>query len=200
MKDYYKILEVSENATEMEIKKNFRRLAARHHPDRNQGSAESEAKFKEITEAYNVLSDSTQKSNYDFTRKYRAPEPETPYQHYRQTTYERRYEPPPYQRRYYSPPTTTTESNWFRTLPFILFVFIQMLRFSGCMEHKTYYGGDSTSFFNALKNEKPLNELSDEQINSILNAMKDSTDLMENSTKDTVVSTAWHEAGSKSER
>ena len=55
--DYYEILGVSKTAEESEIKKAYRRLAMKFHPDRNQGDKEAESKFKEINEAYKVLTD-----------------------------------------------------------------------------------------------------------------------------------------------
>jgi len=70
--DYYKVLEVSENASAEDIKKSFRRLAKRYHPDRNKGDKISEQKFKEISEAYNTLSDPKKKSEYDTMQKYGA--------------------------------------------------------------------------------------------------------------------------------
>jgi len=65
MKDYYQILDIDRNATEADIKKAFRRLALKYHPDRNPGDGECEEKFKEINEAYTCLSDSQKKANYD---------------------------------------------------------------------------------------------------------------------------------------
>ncbi len=65
MKDYYDILGVSRNASEAEIKKAFRGLALKYHPDRNPGDKEAEERFKEINEAYSVLSDPEKRSNYD---------------------------------------------------------------------------------------------------------------------------------------
>ncbi|GAB4412679.1 MAG: molecular chaperone DnaJ [Thermodesulfovibrionales bacterium] len=65
MKDYYDILGVSRDASEAEIKKAFRGLALKHHPDRNPGSKEAEERFKEINEAYSVLSDPEKRANYD---------------------------------------------------------------------------------------------------------------------------------------
>jgi molecular chaperone DnaJ len=64
-KDYYEILGVQKGATEQEIKKAYKRLAMKHHPDRNQGDKESEAKFKEIKEAYEILTDDDKRAAYD---------------------------------------------------------------------------------------------------------------------------------------
>ena len=65
MKNYYAILNVTKFANPEEIKKAYRKLAMDFHPDRNIGDATAEAKFKEITEAYEILSDSSKKANYD---------------------------------------------------------------------------------------------------------------------------------------
>jgi DnaJ-class molecular chaperone len=71
-KSFYESLEVSESASPDEIKKQFRKLAKKHHPDRNKGSAEAEARFKEISEAYETLSDPKKKEEYDTMRRYGA--------------------------------------------------------------------------------------------------------------------------------
>jgi curved DNA-binding protein len=63
--DYYKTLGVDKKASKDEIKKSFRSLARKYHPDKNPGDADSEAKFKEISEAYEVLSDSNKRKKYD---------------------------------------------------------------------------------------------------------------------------------------
>ncbi|QKF92633.1 molecular chaperone DnaJ [Campylobacter sp. CCUG 57310] len=63
--DYYEILEISKTSDQETIKKAFRKLALRYHPDRNQGNKEAEDKFKLINEAYQVLSDEEKKSIYD---------------------------------------------------------------------------------------------------------------------------------------
>jgi curved DNA-binding protein len=64
-KDYYKSLGVSKSTSPEEIKKAYRKLALKHHPDRNKGDKSAEAKFKEISEAYAVLSDPKKKKQYD---------------------------------------------------------------------------------------------------------------------------------------
>lgn len=64
-KDYYEVLGVSKNSSADEIKKAYRKVAMQHHPDRNPGDKESEQKFKEAAEAYEILSDSDKKSRYD---------------------------------------------------------------------------------------------------------------------------------------
>jgi len=64
-KDYYNILGVKRNASEQEIKQAYRRLARKHHPDVNPGDKSAEAKFKEINEAYEVLSDKENRKKYD---------------------------------------------------------------------------------------------------------------------------------------
>jgi molecular chaperone DnaJ len=63
--DYYSVLGVSHDATQEEIKKKYRNLAKKYHPDKNPDNAEAEKKFKEVTEAYTVLSDPEKRSNYD---------------------------------------------------------------------------------------------------------------------------------------
>ncbi len=65
MSDFYKILGVSMDATADDVKKAYRKLAMEHHPDRNNGDKKAEEKFKEITEAYEVLRDPQQRAAYD---------------------------------------------------------------------------------------------------------------------------------------
>ncbi|WP_407359066.1 DnaJ domain-containing protein [Microbacterium sp. LTA6] len=67
-KDFYKTLGVSKEVTEAELKKAYRKLARKYHPDSNQGDAKAEATFKEISEAYSVLSDPEQRKEYDEIR------------------------------------------------------------------------------------------------------------------------------------
>jgi curved DNA-binding protein len=64
-KDYYKTLGVERNASPEEIKKTYRKLAMKYHPDRNKDNKEAEEKFKNINEAYEVLSDSKKRARYD---------------------------------------------------------------------------------------------------------------------------------------
>ena len=64
-KDYYKVMGVAKTATADEIKKAFRKLAVKHHPDKNPGDKKAEEKFKEITEANEVLSDPVKRKKYD---------------------------------------------------------------------------------------------------------------------------------------
>ena len=67
-KDFYKILGIAKDAPEAEIKKSYRKLARQFHPDSNPGDAKAEAKFKEISEAFSVLSDGEQRKEYDAVR------------------------------------------------------------------------------------------------------------------------------------
>jgi molecular chaperone DnaJ len=64
-KDYYELLGVGRNATEQELKSAYKRLAIRYHPDKNPGDAEAEETFKEVAEAYSVLSNAEQRARYD---------------------------------------------------------------------------------------------------------------------------------------
>lgn len=70
MINYYEVLGVNENSSQDEIKKAYRKLAVKYHPDKNLGDKESEEKFKEISVAYDTLSDPGKKSQYDHERMY----------------------------------------------------------------------------------------------------------------------------------
>src|SRR5690348_2005692 len=65
MADYYETLGVARGASDDDIKKAYRKLAMQYHPDRNNGSRDAEEKFKEITEAYDVLRDPNKRAAYD---------------------------------------------------------------------------------------------------------------------------------------
>lgn len=64
--DYYSVLGLSPEAKDLEVRKAYRKLALRYHPDRNSGNQDSEEKFKELNEAYRVLSDPRKRRAYDF--------------------------------------------------------------------------------------------------------------------------------------
>ena len=64
-KDYYKDLGLEKGASDDQIKRAYRKLAMKYHPDKNQGNKEAEEKFKQINEAYQVLSDPEKKARYD---------------------------------------------------------------------------------------------------------------------------------------
>ncbi len=67
-KDFYKVLGVAKDVSDAELKKTYRKLSRKYHPDTNPGDAKAEAKFKEISEAYSVLSDSKERAEYDQMR------------------------------------------------------------------------------------------------------------------------------------
>lgn len=66
--DYYKVLGVSENAPEADIKKAYRKLALQYHPDKNPGNKQAEEKFKELAEAYSILSNTEKRKHYDLEK------------------------------------------------------------------------------------------------------------------------------------
>ncbi|HJT86112.1 MAG TPA: DnaJ domain-containing protein [Nitrososphaeraceae archaeon] len=67
MSDYYKILGITMESNQLQIRKAFRELALKHHPDKNKNSEESKQKFMEIVQAYEILSDETSRKRYDDT-------------------------------------------------------------------------------------------------------------------------------------
>ena len=90
MSNYYETLGVSKNATADEIKKAYRTLAFKYHPDRNQGNAEAEEKFKQISAAYDVLGDEAKRRQYDmggYSDSYSSAGSQTQQQYQRQYQY-----------------------------------------------------------------------------------------------------------------
>ncbi len=65
MKDLYEVLEIESTATEAEIKTQYRKLAKKYHPDLNPGDEEAEARFKEISAAYEILGNAEKRKQYD---------------------------------------------------------------------------------------------------------------------------------------
>src|SRR3954470_17785553 len=68
-RDYYAVMGVPASATQDEIKKQYRKLAAKHHPDKNPNDPKAAERFKEISEAYQVLGDATKRKQYDDMRR-----------------------------------------------------------------------------------------------------------------------------------
>ena len=66
-RDYYEVLGVDKNASSNDIKKAYRKLAIKYHPDRNPGDSKAEEKFKEAAEAYSVLNDPEKRKQYDLS-------------------------------------------------------------------------------------------------------------------------------------
>ena len=109
MNDYYSILGVSKNATSEEIKKAYRNLAFKYHPDRNPNNKDAEEKFKKISEAYNILGDENKRSEYD---RYGSSSSNSSYGYsngYNQN-YQNSYQN--YYRQTYSDPFTSEDSFW----------------------------------------------------------------------------------------
>ena len=74
-RDYYEVLEISKDATQSDIKKSFRSLARKYHPDKNPDDPSAENKFKEIQEAYAILSNVDERRKYDTCLLYTSPSP-----------------------------------------------------------------------------------------------------------------------------
>jgi hypothetical protein len=98
MKDYYKILSVSKNSSQEEIKKSYRKLALQYHPDRNNDPS-ADSIIKDINEAYDVLGDEVRRANYNFKLEYKTvnPRPSNTYRRSTSTTQRTK----PFQKKYY---------------------------------------------------------------------------------------------------
>lgn len=79
MSDYYEVLNISQSASQEDIKRSFRLLALRYHPDKNKNSEDSKKKFMEIVEAYEILSDNQSRRDYDLFNKYKHDHSSKPY-------------------------------------------------------------------------------------------------------------------------
>ena len=110
MTNYYEILGVADNATAEEIRLSFKRQAVKYHPDKNPDDPQTEERFKEINEAYQILSNPYSKARYDLMRQYGMPE-EISYTYQPRDT-----SPPPYARSRQTAPRVDYEENWKATL------------------------------------------------------------------------------------
>lgn len=117
MINYYQILGVTEGASSTEIKAAFKRLAVKYHPDKHAGDIEMEERFKEVNQAYQILSNPYEKARYDIQVMYG------------QSTFESYYSPPPpprpknYRHSYKEPPIDWKE-NWIATAYAFVFTFV----------------------------------------------------------------------------
>ncbi len=109
MNDYYSVLGISKNATQEEIKKAYRNLAFKYHPDRNPDNKEAEEKFKKISEAYDVLGDEKKRAEYD--RFGSSSSSYSSRNSYQQNYYQNGYQNY-YQRQTYSDPFSSEDSFW----------------------------------------------------------------------------------------
>ena len=135
MADHYQILGISDQATAIEIRAAFKKLAVLYHPDKNPGRPDMEERFKEINEAYQVLSNPYQKARYDLIRSFGTAET--------QYTYRPAPPPPPqytYRRRHVAPEIDYAE-NWKATLYAFGFTFIVALVVMTVIGIKSIYDG-----------------------------------------------------------
>ncbi|MFY0599623.1 MAG: J domain-containing protein [Cyclobacteriaceae bacterium] len=120
MQDYYSLLEISESASDAEIKRAFKRLALLYHPDKHAGDEQMEEKFKEINEAYQTLSNPYEKARYDIKLSYGRYTNTT----FQEPTYTPPQEPIRRNRPSYSEPKIDWKENWRATLYAFGFTFI----------------------------------------------------------------------------
>jgi curved DNA-binding protein CbpA len=119
MTNYYHVLGLNEDATQVEIKAAFKKLAVKYHPDKHAGRVDMEEKFKEVNQAYQVLSDPYEKSRFDLKLKYQQfadHQPQTNPFGYQRTHGHRK--------RYYAPPRVDYKTNARATLYAFAFTFV----------------------------------------------------------------------------
>ena len=102
MKDYYKILETNKNASQEEIKQKYRELAKKWHPDANGNGEESEEKFKDIAEAYSVLSSPAKRKEYDDESRFQSSYSRNTHRSYGNASWQEAEEEAPFYTFYYT--------------------------------------------------------------------------------------------------
>lgn len=163
MTDYYKILNITSGASESEIKKQFRKLATIHHPDKNGGSKKSEETFKLLLNAYETLSNNERRAIYDLKYKqhFQQPKSEQTYQNNTNsiTKNEQPKQPPPRNREYQKTENTKPKVNYIFWVLVVLLVLIYIYN----TNKKTTTG--NTKADKQLEEQKPENRPQSGEIN-----------------------------------
>jgi DnaJ-class molecular chaperone len=139
LKDFYKILNVNHDASETEIKKEFRKLATIHHPDKNGGSKKSEETFKVILNAYETLSDKEKRVIYDIKYKqhFQKPKSETTNQNNRNNKQEETKQSPHRNRKYQQTERSKPKVNYVFWVVLVLLALLYLYN-----AHKTTTTGN----------------------------------------------------------